>query len=179
MPTFQSIMMEDYEVKDVMRRTTGPDLHIFLILEPNIINFEDDATFSLPITLTGTIVNRSDTPAFYTIILIYVDERINVVEREHFKTTGQLYFPDENKISYTLNGFFRNWTIPAMMPIWRGTSFMPINVKLTIPRADGEYKLVWQVESPEMFIKSEKLTLVVDGSSIKIKEPQDMTIFRR
>jgi predicted HTH transcriptional regulator len=68
---FQSIAMEDYEVRDAFRRATNaePVVKIWFAGRQNEVDVEreDDSEHSKAIELGGTISNNSSQPAYYTV----------------------------------------------------------------------------------------------------------------
>jgi hypothetical protein len=72
---FQSIAMEDYEIRDVMKRATTPDLFVALAFaEGNRrrLEFIAGEETSRSFNLNATIINRSAQPASHTIVEIGV-----------------------------------------------------------------------------------------------------------
>jgi hypothetical protein len=75
---FQSVPMEDYEIRDALRRATTPELYVELCFAAGTtapIEFGDQ-THSKPITLTVTVRNRSSQPAHYALIQVGIDTRL-------------------------------------------------------------------------------------------------------
>src|SRR6266446_8886102 len=67
---FQSVRMEDYEIRDIFRRASTPDLWIRFGFgqdeaESTRLTFSPDSDVSDPITLAAFVSNRSNTPAEY------------------------------------------------------------------------------------------------------------------
>ncbi|WP_257168374.1 helix-turn-helix domain-containing protein [Bradyrhizobium sp. SRS-191] len=78
----QSVPMHDYEIRDIMRRSTNPDLEIQLcfvdggnLYEPE---FDDSEEMSKTFFLQCDIVNFSPTPAYFAIIELWIDDLIRV-----------------------------------------------------------------------------------------------------
>ena len=73
---FESVPMEDYEIRDIMRRASTPDLWIRFAFEGGqtrtTLNFRG-GSFAAALHLNPEIGNRSSTPAEYAIITLYVD----------------------------------------------------------------------------------------------------------
>jgi hypothetical protein len=68
---FQSVPMEDYQIRDAMRRATTPELFIELAFARGMatpIEYAPHSEISKPITLVAAVSNRSSQPAFHTII---------------------------------------------------------------------------------------------------------------
>ena len=80
---FNRPIMEHYEVRDAMRRSVDPDL----ILEFDLlvgqaayksINFTQFRDVSDPTPIGAVIRNRSNQPAMYTLICVYLDRRLKI-----------------------------------------------------------------------------------------------------
>ena len=67
--------MDDYEIRDVMNRSTRPEPFVEIALpeENTELFWPDPTTHSTAITLTTRIGNRSSTPALYTYVNLYLD----------------------------------------------------------------------------------------------------------
>jgi Putative DNA-binding domain len=73
----RSIPMYDYEIRDILRRATTPELWIdfnFDTGKSTIINFAPDSDVSEPIKVFANIGNKSQQPAKYAVIMIFIDE---------------------------------------------------------------------------------------------------------
>jgi Putative DNA-binding domain len=76
-----SVPMEDYEVRDVMRRSTTPDLYLKLRLRSGstqALRFTSGDAKSDPIPLVFSIGNRSSQPATHVIVTIGLDSRLTI-----------------------------------------------------------------------------------------------------
>jgi hypothetical protein len=70
--------MEDYEIRDALRRATTPELYVelsFATGERADVEFGDQ-THSKPLTLVVTVRNRSSQPAHYALIQLGIDTRL-------------------------------------------------------------------------------------------------------
>ena len=78
---FQSVMMEDYEVKDTLRRATTPDLFVtisFLQGERARLTYAPNHELSQSVHLLTKIGNRSPQPAQHILVRIGIDENIPI-----------------------------------------------------------------------------------------------------
>jgi hypothetical protein len=76
-----AVAMEDYEVRDIMRRATTPDLDVQLSFAAGEMTWEaefKDREDSESFFLWCTVVNRSPTPAYYAIVELWVDHDLKV-----------------------------------------------------------------------------------------------------
>jgi hypothetical protein len=85
---FQSVPMEDYEIRDALRRATTPELYVELSFPAGTtapIEFGDQ-THSKPITLIVTVRNRSSQPAHYALIQVGIDTNLHIHTSGDFST---------------------------------------------------------------------------------------------
>jgi len=77
----QSVPMHDYEIRDVMRRSTTPDLHMELSFDgrQNSITprVAEGAQYSETVILHCSVRNRSNTPAYHVIVDFLIDYDLN------------------------------------------------------------------------------------------------------
>jgi Schlafen, AlbA_2 len=80
---FNRLIMEHYEVRDAIRRSVDPDL----ILEFDLlvgqaayknVEFTKLRDLSDPTPIGAMIRNRSNQPAHYTLVSVYLDRRLNI-----------------------------------------------------------------------------------------------------
>jgi hypothetical protein len=79
---FQSVPMEDYQVRDTMRRATTPELYVRLSLAGGkraVIELAHQAEMSKPILLNAFVGNRSAQPAFHTFVELGIDTGIGSI----------------------------------------------------------------------------------------------------
>src|SRR6516165_998237 len=73
---FQSSPMEDYEIRDALRRATTPELYVDLSFaggDKAHVEFAAQAERSKPITLSVIVRNRSSQPASYALVQVGID----------------------------------------------------------------------------------------------------------
>jgi len=164
---FESVPMEEYEVRDVARRLETPDLR--LVLWPpsgtNIpLHFESATSESGPIALGISITNDSPQPAEHILIFAYLDERLRVHKVSNLTVRKQSHIQvGDRSVEVTL--LQMNWSLPRNMPVWDGTNFSVTDIQLTIPNNIGEqYVIGWEVKAPRMTPKRGYHSLVSTGS---------------
>ena len=115
---FQSIAMEDYEVRDAFRRATNaePVVKIWFAGRQNEVDVEreDDSEHSKAIELGGTISNNSSQPAYYTVFTFYLDTRLSVWTTA-LDGAGQISFSDRT----VCNKFVKKMGIPGSFPLFK------------------------------------------------------------
>jgi hypothetical protein len=90
----QSVAMYDYEIRDIMRRSTTPDLYAELTFDgrQNSITarFSEGAEYCETVILHCTVRNRSSTPACHVIVDFLIDyDLIPAFHLPPFKTVGE------------------------------------------------------------------------------------------
>ena len=151
---FQSVPMEEYEIRDVGRRYDAPDLQLdFYLLntQPTQLVEYDTESYLLPVAINGSLQNNSPTPAIYLVVRLYIDETLTVTEANGLSHNGQALriINDHEILVHVLS---LNWSTPSKMPIWEGVAFrFPDNpIQLATPGRDGTYHLEWEILSPSM-----------------------------
>ena len=78
---FQSVPMEDYEIRDALRRATTPELYVelsFATGQSAPVEFVDQSELSKPITLSVIVRNRSSQPAHYALVQVGIDAELPI-----------------------------------------------------------------------------------------------------
>jgi hypothetical protein len=87
---FQSVPMEDYEIRDAFRRTTTPELYVDLAFAtgPSAqVDFASQSEISKPITLIVSLRNRSSQPAHFALFQVGIDTRLTLPTLREFSLT--------------------------------------------------------------------------------------------
>jgi hypothetical protein len=119
----RSIPMCDYEIRDILRRATTPELWIdfnFNTGKTTTINFASSSGVSDPIKLVPTIGNKSQQPASYAVIYLFFDGLFTVSSAAglDMSVTVRKIFEHDLKI------FTLNWGTLSKMPIFNGVQFV-------------------------------------------------------
>jgi hypothetical protein len=180
---FESIPMEEYEVRDVTRRQETPDLHLtpFLALGTRVaVTFGEGEDYSNPIDLDMRVENKAAKPAEYIVIEVFIDSRLKIVSMAEFsnrhKNLSILHeLADPNT---PINILMMNWAVPGKVPVWEGVSFRLTTESLQIafPREPGDYLLAWQLRSPGMAERQNFYSLTSTGSSLYIVDKSNQQV---
>ncbi|WHU02742.1 ATP-binding protein [Sphingomonas sp. NIBR02145] len=142
---FQSLPMEDYEVKDLMRRASSSEPFIYFTLH----NFQNEAGANRS-KLTAHIGNRSSEPMLYAHIKVFVGTPMFSGEQpgygmwQFFEGALQAGNLAENA---PVHVYTQNHSIPGSMPIFKETQFTLLD--LDMPRPDvGHYHLGYEIACP-------------------------------
>jgi hypothetical protein len=116
----QSVPMHDYEIKDIMRRATTPDLYTEITFDNKQTARSIDAVmstgFSNTVVLHCTVKNRSSAPAYHVIVDFLIDSDLAVpFALDPFKQVGERDQPPGPKMKI----FHRAINSPPQMPIFR------------------------------------------------------------
>jgi hypothetical protein len=106
----EAVAMEDYEVRDILRRATTPDLFVTLsFLEGNhhALRFPGSDEESRPFNLIAHIENRSPQPAFHVVVDIGIDSDFKIVSRGDFTQ-----FASDEQVEQTPLSWLR-WSLAA------------------------------------------------------------------
>jgi hypothetical protein len=90
---FNRLIMEHYEVREAMRRAVDPDLVLNFDLPKGqaayaSLDFREFSDLSDPFDIDAILINRSNQPAMYTALSVYVDQRVEHFRAGPFLNTG-------------------------------------------------------------------------------------------
>jgi hypothetical protein len=178
---FQSIPMEDYEVRDVMNRSSTPNLELIIRIED--IQLRSGAKIpvsqttvspppaSVTLDVSVSAINHATTPAEYAVFQLFVTDGITVITPGSFARSSQPSF--EHVQIGSVKGFIKGWNlsmnhaIPGKMPIWSGPQWnVADNIRLGIPTT-GYHQLGYTIQSPRMPIHKGYYSLHVDGATVE------------
>jgi hypothetical protein len=140
---FQSVPMEEYEIRDCARRLEGPLLSLSFAAE--VAEGPPRCVRIIPI-----IANESPTPAEYVVVRIYVDDRLEVTGPGGMKEVGSCEV-GIGSVRASCRAFHTNHGIPGKIPIFEGCPFRLLDnpIDVTEPEADS-YVIGWELLSPRM-----------------------------
>ena len=160
---FQSVPMEEYEIRDVSRRGEVPDLRIEFALPKTAVIMNQETGMSEPFGLNGGIFNEALEPANYAIIRIFIDARLKLEQTKDFTVReGVSLLLGDKEHPVTLLRL--NWSIPGKMPIFQQSDRLSLTYNsepfmLRTP-TDGllgkhvSYIVGYEIDSPRMLQKS-------------------------
>jgi hypothetical protein len=112
--------MDDYQIKDIMRRSSTPDLHVGLDLGGKdilIADFTPGGNLSKTLFLGCTVTNHSPAPAYHTIIDIFIDSALtNPFQVNPFKQSTAV---ERSNPPRKLTVFRRTISSPPDVPIFQ------------------------------------------------------------
>ena len=121
---FQSVPMEDYEIRDTLRRATTPVLRVALSIgggNTGTLRFLPQSEMSEPLTLQVLVTNQSPQPAYYAVLYIGIDHDLGITGYGHFLSAvhppGHAH---DGKLWLTVS-----FTSPPGQPIFQETTPYP------------------------------------------------------
>ena len=172
---FQPVPMEDYQVRDTMRRATTPELYVRLSL-PNgktaEIEFAHQTEMSKPIMLNAFVGNRSVQPAFHTIVQLGLDTDISIPVLLDFTSVGERTDAD----GFPQKWFMRRISTPPEPPIFKEADFdltrssMCLGFHSQLLTSSNRFRITTLVQTPG-YSASEHWTIFQQGSHLQLLEP--------
>lgn len=171
----QSVPMHDYEIKDIMRRSTTPDLFVTLsFLEGNqqALRFPGSDEESRPFNLIAHIENRSPQPAFHVVVDIGIDTDFKIVARGDFTQ-----FASNEQVEQTSLTWLR-WTLtaPPGQPIFKeyprlvSENVIMLTINANNVRTQDFFDLTVRVVSPGCS-RQENWSIVARGPRLTLYPP--------
>jgi hypothetical protein len=169
---FESVPMEEYEIRDVSRRAEAPDVHVELRWTADVqLVFQQSHPRSEPVPIVAEITNHSATPAEYAVVRLALDKRLAVLEGAGLIQRGEAQGPSVGGKPAPCDLWQLNWRVPDRMPIFLGFSF-PLSdrpLSIGVPRGAGTYVLAWEVHAPRMSPRYAWYTLHSDGITLQLR----------
>lgn len=159
---FESVPMEEYEVRDASRRFESPDLQLRFTVEttpaPNTIR------------LRSVLSNDAPTPAQHIVIAVLIDSRLTVrCIDQRMRASGprswRIGNADVELQEYVMS--YGSDNLPVFHGVTFGVPEPPFQV--TLPPRAGRFGLVWGLRSPRMPEKKGGYWLVSDGASVQLE----------
>ena len=128
----RSIPMYDYEIRDILRRATTPELWLLFHFDQGsyaIITYKDNVGLSEPLHLFTAIGNKSPQPATYAVITLLIDQKFKLTHTGGLNHLGTVQLVR----GHELNGFSKNWA-PPILPIFSEEIFslLPLVFQIVI-----------------------------------------------
>lgn len=164
---FKAEPMEEYEVRDVANRASGPLLSMWFNLpspETPLV-FREGQEYSDPVTITVRIRNDLSTPAEYCITKCWLDDRLRIVGGLPVTEPGTLTIGDRSFPSHAVS---ENHAVPHHMPVWNGIDFGVTSFSVALPKERDIFALAWQAQAPRMQTRTGITALVADGEKVQL-----------
>lgn len=161
---FQSVPMEEYEVRDTSRRSEAPDLWIEVqahVPDPRILAMD----------FIVSIFNDAPEPAYHAVITLYVDNRLHLLSTPNWsRFVHSLTASDGRQVE--VQQMHVNWSANSHMPVWQGQSFRVNEQRFAValPAGPGNYAFGWRLSSPRMAEKQKYYRIESNGATVRLVE---------
>jgi hypothetical protein len=172
---FQSVAMEEYEIRDVGRRSEAPDLKVLFHspLGSDVpLAFGENEAFSNAVELLPLVTNCSAVPAEYAIIDLYVDSRLRITRGPAGLASGKQLTANAGWTTFDAKHFARNWGIPGSMPIFESAQLQLGEGAFFFgfPKSADDFLIGWECRAPRMTPKQGTYILRSNGMSVAFRE---------
>jgi hypothetical protein len=135
--------MEDYEIRDALRRGARPHPIVRVsIVEINVTQSSFHADFAFSVT------NLKDEPIPYSTIKIYADKTLNPISKnKDLADRRECQFTTKTSQGLTFFSFHKNLMVPHHMPIFRGITYRLANLQVS-GLIDTDYWLGYDISCP-------------------------------
>jgi Putative DNA-binding domain len=120
---FQSVPMEDYEIRDTLRRAEYAEPFATILFSGGRSQIDvvlmNGSDVSLPIELNIMLGNKSSQPAYYSVFTIYIDTRLIIASSHDLEYGGQ----GTTNTGQTFNIYLKKMGIPKIFPLFREMNF--------------------------------------------------------
>jgi hypothetical protein len=180
---FQSVPMEDYQVRDTMRRATTPELYVRLSLPRGKtagIEYARGTEMSKPIILNTFVGNRSVQPAFHTVVQLGIDTDISILPTDlsilpggGFRPIGERTDADD----VPQNWLMRRISTPPEPPIFKeadielARSGVFLGFRFQLLTGVHRFRITTLVQTPG-YSATEHWTILQEGNYLQLRESE-------
>jgi hypothetical protein len=151
---FNRLIMEHYEVRDAMRRTVDPDLVLefdLMIGEAayRTVEFTRFRDVSDPTPIAATIRNRSNQPAMYTFVSVFLDRRLKLANNGPYARYAETTFG----VNDVRNQLACKIGVPGNFPIFKEVDYVlePFHFTLSDRLLGHRFGIGYQLRAPGCF----------------------------
>jgi Putative DNA-binding domain len=171
---FNRLIMEHYEIRDAMRRVLDPSLQLeFDLFKGEAayknVEFSTYRDLSDPIALGAFLANISNQPSMYTIVSIFIDRRVKIVEPDGYEIVGEAEFTRNDKRHYLRQRI----GIPGGYPVFKELALALGPFKFTISdRLLGQkLSLGYQIRAPGCFNEKHGFLEIGESGQMHLRMP--------
>ncbi len=177
---FESVPMEEYEIRDVAHRRDAPDLRVEIklisdnfISDSALVTIPTEGAYSEPFELRLRVINDAPTPAEHAAFLIFIDTGIEIIWTGGFYDGGEVSaFPSNFRVLQDI------WSPSTKkLPIFEGLPLSLINnIKIAVPKdaCNKTFVIRWEVHSPGMSVKRGVRLLLFDGTFVHLQDTEQL-----
>lgn len=177
---FESVAIEEYEIRDVSNRSTAPDLDIelrFGIGESQATLEENGDRYS-DLELIAVISNTSTCVAEYAVIHLFIDSQIEVeASGPDVRVNPETDSIDLDGMQIALKKLTILWDRSKGLPLFFGISaHLPATpLTISIPKNNGLFALRYTIGSPGMSIRDKWVFLKIEDGTATFMRPNELS----
>ncbi len=164
---FESVAMEEYEVRDASRRFISPDVFVgYRFPEPpydSVAVMEDNERL-VPFTLEVFAGNNSTAPADFCLFRYYIDNRLLISKLSQYNII------ECDGMTVSVGVYELEWRGGLRLPIWQDARFQLNEIGISPPRTESKFLLFWEAQAPFMDRRFGSYELVVENGRAYIRE---------
>jgi len=175
---FESVPMEEYEIRDTANRSAVPDLDIefaFVSGGSKALLISDGEYYS-ETELIAVISNAAQAVAEYAVIHLFLDSRIELeTPSSEVRINPDTETLDIDGVKLTLRKLTILWDRSKGLPIFSGISaHLPATpLRISIPKGPDVFPLRYTIGSPGMTIKDKWVFLHIKEDTATFMRPKD------
>jgi hypothetical protein len=173
---FNRLIMEHYEIRDAMRRSLDPALRLEFDL------FKGDAAYKNvefsrfrdvtdPIALGAILSNTSNQPSMHTVVSVFVDRRVKIVDPDGYENVGETELGPNDKRHHLRQkiGLPGAYPIFKEMPLALGPFFFTISERLL----GQKFSLGYQIRAPGCFNENHGFLEIGASGQMALRMPSN------
>ncbi|MDH5183033.1 MAG: ATP-binding protein [Gammaproteobacteria bacterium] len=170
---FESVPMEEYEIRDVATRDTAPDLEFTFRPGNKEIELQDDGDqYYHPVNLVCIVSNLSQTVAQHAVYHLYIDSRIaldNIPAEVNQRSAAEIMKMEDQDIELTKLTIL--WDNTKPIPLFAGlkAEIPSTGFEISIPKNVKWLLLRHTIGAPGMVAKDEFTSIIIRDGIAKLK----------
>lgn len=171
---FQSLPMEDYEIRDTLRRATTPALQVTLSIGTNNtarLQLAAQQDVSKPVTLSVLLTNQSPQPAYHSLVYLGLDVDFGVPVNVGFDRAGPPTGHSADKKAW----FVKRFTSPPDQPIFQEATPNPLGLNFSIPTkfVNSSYFDITAIVQTPGYTSTDYWAIACNYGMLKLYGPND------
>jgi hypothetical protein len=171
---FQSSPMEDYEIRDTLRRATTPTLQVMLSIGTNStakLQFAHQQETSKPITLSLLVTNRSPQPAYHAVVYLGLDVDFGVPVNVGFDRAS----PPTGHAADEKLWFVKRFASPPDLPIFQEATPNPLGLNFSIATkfVNSSYFDITTIVQTPGYTSTDYWAIACNSGLLKLYGPND------
>jgi Putative DNA-binding domain len=171
---FNRLIMEHYEIRDAMRRVLDPALQLeFDLLKGDAayknVEFSSYRDVSDPIALWAVLSNTPNQPSMYTMVPIFIDRRVKIVNPNGYENEGAIEFGPNDKRHHLRQKI----GIPVAYPIFKELklALKPFYFTISNRLLGQKFSLGYAIRAPGCFKENHGFLEIGESGQMHLRMP--------